>query len=141
MSHDDPSEASAELGRLVDAAAARPEDGELRKRLAWLVELLIARGQLAPGHRALLARIRDDGHRVQLSVVGDKRRVPSADIDCAARLHLCRARCCSFSISLSAEDVAEGKLRWEIERPYLLRRRRGDRLLREPLARARLHRL
>jgi Fe-S-cluster containining protein len=112
----------AELARLADDAAIRPDDRDLHMRLVWLVDLLIARGHLAPGHKKLIAKLRDPGARVRLNQVDDKRAVISPDIDCAANLHLCHGRCCSFTVSLAPEDLREGKLAWELEDPYVLRR-------------------
>jgi len=52
--------------------------------------------------------------------------VPSRpDLDCAARIPLCSARCCSFDVTLSAQDVAERKLPFASERPYMLPRAGG----------------
>lgn len=43
-------------------------------------------------------------------------------LDCAARLHLCRARCCQGSdVALSEEDVADG-LPYRADDPYVLPR-------------------
>jgi Fe-S-cluster containining protein len=111
-----------ELERLVIDASKHPDDRDLHLRLAWLVDLLIARGHLAPGHRKLIAKLHDPGARVRLTLIDDKRSQASADIDCAANLPLCQGRCCSFSVSLSPEDLEEGKLRWALEDPYVLRR-------------------
>jgi Fe-S-cluster containining protein len=115
-------DALAELTRLTDDAAARPEDRDLHLRLVWLVDLLIARGQLAPGHRKLVGKLRDTGRRVRLEQIDHKREVVSPDIDCAANFSLCKGRCCSFSVSLSPEDLREGRLAWDLEDPYVLRR-------------------
>ena len=52
----------------------------------------------------------------------DKHRVPSADIDCASLIPLCGARCCSFDVALSPQDVAERKLPFMIDEPYMLPR-------------------
>jgi Fe-S-cluster containining protein len=40
------------------------------------------------------------------------------EIDCAARLHLCRAACCTLRFPLSRQDVEEGVVRWDYGRPY-----------------------
>jgi SAM-dependent methyltransferase/Fe-S-cluster containining protein len=50
---------------------------------------------------------------------------PLPDIDCAALLHLCQARCCSLNFPLSFQDLDEGVVRWNYERPYQIRQR-GD---------------
>jgi hypothetical protein len=46
------------------------------------------------------------------------------DIDCENRVELCKAACCRLAVGLSAEDVREGILRWDVETPYVLER--GD---------------
>ena len=94
--------------------------------LNQLVEVLIAKGVLATGHRRVLEKTAAHGAglskpRVRLRVVDDKYRVTSADVDCAARFHLCHARCCAFSFELSQQDLEEGKVRWELEEPYVIR--------------------
>lgn len=44
-------------------------------------------------------------------------------IDCAARLHLCRARCCKLQFPLTFQDLDEGVVRWRYEQPYVIRQR------------------
>ena len=43
-----------------------------------------------------------------------------AEIDCGNRLHLCKAACCRLPFALSAQDVREGIVRWNLGRPYLI---------------------
>jgi Fe-S-cluster containining protein len=38
---------------------------------------------------------------------------------------LCGARCCSFEVSLSAQDVAEGGIPFDLHEPYALPRANG----------------
>ena len=99
-----------ELETLADELAARPDHADLAARLEWLIDLLILRGEKA---------------KIQLAMFRDKYAVPSSDIDCAARIPLCGARCCGFDVSLSAQDVAEQKLPFVIEQPYMLPRENG----------------
>ncbi len=61
---------------------------------------------------------------MRLQQVVDKYRVAGADIDCAARLHLCHARCCSLSFELTQQDLDEGRVLWEISDPYMIRHER-----------------
>jgi putative zinc- or iron-chelating protein len=42
-----------------------------------------------------------------------------AEIDCASRLHLCKAACCRLPFALSKEDVQEGIVKWDLGQPYL----------------------
>ncbi|MCD4809916.1 MAG: hypothetical protein K8R17_08475 [Methanosarcinales archaeon] len=34
--------------------------------------------------------------------------------------HLCKAVCCKFPFVFSRQDVEEGAIRWEFDRPYLI---------------------
>jgi Fe-S-cluster containining protein len=55
-------------------------------------------------------------------VIEDKYAVASPGIDCESRLHLCHARCCSLVVELSAQDLAERTVEWDLQHPYLLKR-------------------
>ncbi|MDQ3034435.1 MAG: YkgJ family cysteine cluster protein [Myxococcota bacterium] len=46
------------------------------------------------------------------------------DIDCAARIHLCKAACCRLDFTLSKQDLDEGVVRWDVGRPYHIRQRK-----------------
>src|SRR5262249_33087528 len=41
--------------------------------------------------------------------------------DCPSLLHLCKARCCTYTVKLTRQDVEEGTVKFEIDDPYLLR--------------------
>jgi hypothetical protein len=43
----------------------------------------------------------------------------SAEVDCATLIPICHAACCRLRLGLSAEDVAEGIVRWDPDAPYL----------------------
>jgi Fe-S-cluster containining protein len=44
----------------------------------------------------------------------------TVEIDCASRVHLCKAACCRMSFALSQQDVEEGVIKWDLGRPYLI---------------------
>jgi len=44
-------------------------------------------------------------------------------IDCEARMHLCKARCCTLTFPLSEQDLEERIVRWDYGRPYQIGRR------------------
>lgn len=78
-----------------------------------------------------LARIRaadvTGPDRVAIDAVHEhKYAVTPADLPCAERLPLCRARCCTLSFALSTADLDEGIVRWDYGKPYLIRQRDGD---------------
>jgi hypothetical protein len=98
----------------------------LRAQLAALVDVLVGRQLLNEGHKRHLARVAKHStggdRKVRLRLYVDKYRIPGPDIDCAALYHLCKARCCRMTIELTEDDVEEGKLRWKLDEPYLLRK-------------------
>lgn len=111
----------------LGAASARNERlvAELASALDTLLQILRLRETLAPGHLDMLERVRRHAKlarepQIALSTVDDKYAVENSEIDCAALMHLCHGRCCSFNIPLSQQDLDEGKLAWRIREPYLL---------------------
>jgi hypothetical protein len=42
-------------------------------------------------------------------------------IDCAARIDVCKAVCCRLHWALSIEEIEAGKIKWELGRPYFNR--------------------
>jgi hypothetical protein len=113
-----------ELTRLADAIAARDDHADLAARLEWLIDALILRDQLPASFRRLADKVHGQGERsvVRLATFRDKYAIASPDIDCAARIPLCGARCCSFEVTLSAQDVAERTIPFDLTRPYALPR-------------------
>ncbi len=65
------------------------------------------------------------GLGVKLAVGADDKYACSAedlpDIDCAERIPLCRAACCTFRWALSEQDVVEGIVQWDLTNPYVNR--------------------
>lgn len=43
------------------------------------------------------------------------------EVDCAARMHICKAVCCSLPFPLSAAEVEAGDVRWDLGHPYVIR--------------------
>jgi len=109
---------------ILDAARdqLRTDIARVREAVRTLCAILIERGQLGEGHRRLIDRVlrsNPAGNRVRLRVVDDKHGTTGPDIDCASRLHLCQGRCCSYTVELGREDVADG-IRWHVDQPYVL---------------------
>jgi Putative zinc- or iron-chelating domain len=42
------------------------------------------------------------------------------EIDCARRVHLCKAACCRLDLALSKQDIEEGILKWDLGKPYMI---------------------
>ncbi|HSN98334.1 MAG TPA: hypothetical protein VLS89_08550, partial [Candidatus Nanopelagicales bacterium] len=99
---------NAVLESLVAEGALPIETYEKRKRLTLLREN--ERSAREPG--------------IQVSDVPDKYALAGLpDIDCEARLPLCKARCCTLSFPLSVQDLDERVVRWNYARPYLIAQR------------------
>lgn len=104
---------------------------ELESILLGLVDLLVAREVVAEADlepaaeqiRVELAeRAEDRDHVVALRAEEPAAARPEVLVDCAARLPICGAVCCRLAVTLSAPEVESGRLRWDLGRPYLLRR-------------------
>ncbi len=67
-----------------------------------------------------------DAPRVELAAPDDKYSADAADVPCAELIPICRARCCTLSVTLSSQDLNEGGLRWDYARPYRLMQREHD---------------
>jgi Fe-S-cluster containining protein len=103
--------------RLIDVASS----------LYALVETLVARGVVPideyERRRQVTLQRESDRHRSEAFVVlndtPDKYALKVLpEIDCEARLPLCRARCCTFIFPLSTQDLEERVVRWNYGRPY-----------------------
>jgi hypothetical protein len=104
---------------------------ELESILLGLVDLLVARGvvseaDLAPASERIQAQLGErDGageHVIALRTEPQPEPRPDVVVDCAARLPICGAVCCKLAVTLSGPEVESGRLRWDLGRPYLLRR-------------------
>lgn len=116
----------------VAQAHAQRQISELTASLHALLETLAASGSLpveAYEARRRLARTREHERprSPSLPILGetpDKYALTGLpQIDCAARLPLCHARCCTLLVPLSPQDLDERIVRWDYGRPYLIARR------------------
>jgi hypothetical protein len=100
--------------------------GGLRARLDALVDVLVAKDILTVQHQRHFDRCSKNPEkpkRVRLAQYIDKYTMEHGDpVDCADRIPLCKARCCTFAVTLTEQDLDEGKLQWNLDDPYVLRR-------------------
>ncbi len=98
-----------------------------------LIELLLNKGLITEEElnerkrqvaQRLVEKLKDDGTGVMLQQPEiDKYTFEGgAEIDCENRVQLCRAACCRLRFALSRQDLEEGIVKWELSRPYLIRR-------------------
>lgn len=132
---DEPDEALTQSLMYVHSQLAHRsmEITRLAAHVEALTELLIANGMVSVRE---LTRKRDavestmleqrleqwDGAMATLDP-RDKYEVSGPEINCADRLHLCKASCCRLHFYLSEQDLREHVVRWEISQPYMIRRR------------------
>lgn len=104
---------------------------EVSASLEALIETLIGEGHLplaAYEKRRRLTVMRENERAaseatVQVADIPDKyalRNLPQ--IDCEARLPLCKARCCTMPFPLSVQDLDERVVRWDYAQPYRIAR-------------------
>lgn len=81
---------------------------QLRSRAASVAEELKQKGETLSG--GVVLRVDPDP--------------PAADatVDCAARMHVCKAVCCRLSFPLSAPEIESGQIKWELGKPYFARK-------------------
>jgi hypothetical protein len=58
--------------------------------------------------------VRDDG-----DVGADGSTI--TEVECAERLAICHAACCSLPFPLSAQEIEGGKVKWDLGHPYMIR--------------------
>lgn len=100
---------------------------ELSSTVNALLEVLVGEGQVpleAYEKRKRLTMVRENERAkseagVMVADVPDKYALTDTPkIDCAARIPLCRARCCKLSFALSVQDLDERIVRWNYALPY-----------------------
>jgi Fe-S-cluster containining protein len=98
-----------------------------------LIELLIEKGLLTEGElnerkRAVGQRLVEKFNRAGMAVelqdsqIDKYQFADGPQIDCANRLHLCKAACCRLRFPLSPQDLEEGIVKWDLPHPYLIAR-------------------
>ncbi len=116
----------------VVAHQTRAKLGELSASFYALVETLIARGVVPVDdyekrREGTLQREQAKAQQElspQISTIPDKYKLEQLpQIDCDARLHLCKARCCTLRFPLSVQDLDERIVRWDYAKPYQIGRR------------------
>lgn len=103
----------------------------LESSVEALTDLLVRHGVIsraeletasAAADHALDERAGGHPERVKLRSEATGTAPAEAVVDCAARMHVCRAVCCKLTVVLSSSEVEAGRVRWDLGRPYVLRR-------------------
>jgi len=98
-----------------------------------LAELLVSKGMVGQEElETMMAQVSQQLEalptpKVVLAKSEDKYSCQHAvTIDCASRIHLCKARCCTFAFYLTDQDLDEGVVRWDYGRPYWIQKGEGS---------------
>jgi len=110
--------------------------GENRQRLSeiesftyGLIDTLVAKGvvsvtELDEATRQVREELatKDTGIGVALRPdLAEMSNTPTVEVDCAARMHVCKAICCKLDFALSIPEIEGGAIKWDLGRPYLIR--------------------
>jgi len=106
---------------------------EARSLVVALVDMLVAKGlitteEMENARQTEAARLATEcgakGFGVVLQTAVEDKYATDEEIviDCAGRVAFCRAACCRLGFALSRQDVKEGVVRWDMEKPYLIAR-------------------
>lgn len=104
-------------------------------RLDALLEELVSRGVVdlrSLDARKDRIRAREGeraGEKAHVQITGIPNKYALTDlpnIDCEARIPLCKGKCCSLTFALSFQDLDERVIRWDYGRPYVIKQRESD---------------
>jgi Fe-S-cluster containining protein len=90
---------------------------------------VIGKDELKAQRTIVGSRLRELFRERQIGVkldtrIPDKYNIPAdtlPHIDCENRIPLCHAACCAMRFALSAQDLEEGVMRWDLSQPYVNR--------------------
>jgi hypothetical protein len=103
---------------------------ELEAFVYGLVDLLVARdtidqGALGEASEAVRRELDQRGETaspgVALRVDGEAPEHEFVPVNCAERIHICKAVCCRLHFALNAAEVESGAVKWDLGRPYQIR--------------------
>jgi len=98
-----------------------------------LAELLVSKGMLGQDElETMMTQVRqqleaEPAPKVMLARSEDKYSCQdTVIIDCASRVHICKAKCCTLNFYLTDQDLDEGIVSWDYGRPYWIRKKEDD---------------
>lgn len=99
--------------------------------LYGLVDVLVEKGlvtqeELLASARNVRETMMEQGQtldpRIALRVdADDNTKSGFVPVNCAERIHICKAVCCKLNFALSADEVEAGVVRWDLGTPYFIR--------------------
>jgi hypothetical protein len=111
---------------------ARLVQADLHATVKALVDTLLAAGAVVPEELERRRQRLLDHETARLKAHPTVKLAPAVDkyaldelpdIDCAALIPICKARCCKLTVCLSAQDLDERVMVWDYGKPYQIRKR------------------
>jgi Fe-S-cluster containining protein len=103
---------------------------ELQVLLHGLIDTLLAKGittedeLLSAMHKVRAELAERDELNWQRAMIRDESPTEPetvSEVDCQARLHLCKSACCKLDFALSVRELEEAEVKWDLGRPYFIR--------------------
>lgn len=104
---------------------------EIESFLYGLIDTLISKDQLEQKtFEAIAQRVRNEilqkGEHFHAGIAvrvdgNEKKENDFVPVNCAERIHLCKAACCKLNFALSVNEIESGKVKWDLGEPYFIR--------------------
>lgn len=104
-------------GQVAEQRARYETDGALP---AWPT-VMVREDPPPPEETSGAASSNGNGNGHTDVVTASDSAVADVEVDCDARMHICKAACCSLPFPLSAAEVESGKVKWDLGHPYVIR--------------------
>lgn len=104
-------ETSAFVHGLIDVLLAKGvvTEDEIQSAVANVQQQMDSQGELSgPG---TLVRLEKPSEVAKQTI----------EVDCEARLHICKAVCCKLNFALTIGEIESGVVKWDLGRPYCIR--------------------
>lgn len=86
---------------------------------------LIDPGELEDARGASRTRIDEQNRAATFPVAAPESGLEPVTIPCEENLATCKAACCRLLFPLTTREVADGRIRWSYQAPYLIRQEAG----------------
>lgn len=102
---------------------------EIEAFLYGLIDVLVKKGFTLPEALKRAAKdVRDEmdaKKEINLPLIGlrmdDEPQSPRREVNCAERMPICKAVCCSLDFALNQQEIESGRIKWDLGRPYFIR--------------------
>lgn len=104
---------------------------EIESFLYGLIDTLITRDQLEQkSFEEIVQKVRNEilqkGEHFHAGIAirvdgNEEKENDFIPVNCAERIHLCKAACCKLNFALSVHEIESGNVKWDLGEPYFIR--------------------